>query len=95
MKHLSKLIVGVALGAATLYGGKVAAGDYPPDATSPTTVVASTGTVTGVRVAEPGGGSLPETGSDSSATLMLAGGALVAGSGILVASKLRRRPANG
>ena len=35
---------------------------------------------------------LAATGSDSDTTLKLAGGALVAGAGLLVAAKMRRRP---
>jgi LPXTG-motif cell wall-anchored protein len=61
------------------FGGTAAAEDYPPGG-SATTMPAGGGS-----------GGLPATGSESNNTLAIAGGALVAGAGLLGVTKLRRR----
>jgi len=67
----------------TAFGGSVGAGgdDYPPGGTTATTSVGG------------GTGGLPATGSDSDNTMQIAGGALVAGLGLLTVAKMRRRSA--
>ena len=79
-------------GAIALCGGTAAAGDYPPRDTTVTTIHGRRrrGSRPG---ADPATSQLPATGSDSDTTLKLAGGAVVAGAGLLVAARLRRRPA--
>jgi LPXTG-motif cell wall-anchored protein len=83
-------IVAATLGAVGLTGGSAAASDYPPGDESVTTVPRG-GETTPPRP----GGELPATGSDSNSTAKLAGGAIAAGAGLLVASRLRRRPSGG
>ncbi len=76
---MRKLAAIAAITAITAFGGSALANDYPPGGTTPTTVPG-------------GGGGLPETGSDNDNTLKIAGGALVAGAGLAVVAKVRRRP---
>ena len=80
-------IAGATLGATALLGGTVAASDYPPDDTTATTVPQG-GEDPPTTSTD---GDLPATGSDSNATLKIAGGAIIAGAGMLGASRLRRR----
>jgi LPXTG-motif cell wall-anchored protein len=80
-------IVAATVGATALMGGTAAASDYPPGDESVTTVPHG-GETTPSRPA----GELPATGSDSNSTAKIAGGAIAAGAGLLVASRLRRRP---
>jgi LPXTG-motif cell wall-anchored protein len=61
------------------FGGTAAAEDYPPGGSATT------------QPAGGGGSGLPATGSENSNALVIAGGALVAGAGLLGVSKLRRR----
>jgi LPXTG-motif cell wall-anchored protein len=93
---IKRLTVGGAVAAVMLFGGHAAAADYPPSDTTATTV--AVGGVSGfsapaAETPAATSGQLPATGSDSDTTIKLAGGALVAGAGLLVAAKLRRRPA--
>ena len=90
-KDLSLWIVGATLGATALVGGSAAASDYPPDDTTATTLPQG-GEQPPPTSTE---GDLPATGSDSNATLKIAGGAIVAGAGMLVAARVRRRPSAG
>jgi LPXTG-motif cell wall-anchored protein len=90
-KDLKLWIVGAMLGATALLGGTAAASDYPPDDTTATTVPQG-GEDPPTTSTD---GDLPATGSDSNATLKIAGGAIVAGAGMFVASRLRRRPSAG
>ena len=95
-KHMIMLFTG-ALATATAFGGTAAASSYPPDGSTVTTVATSVDPASGSRpeaVAAPTAGELPQTGSDSDASLKIAGGALVAGVGLIVVAKRRRRPAN-
>ncbi len=89
----SRWIVGaVAAVAALAGGGQVAASDYPPNDTTVTTVSE------GGDPNPPGSsstGDLPDTGTNSGTTVKIAGGALVAGAGMLVAARVRRRPSAG
>lgn len=92
----TKLIIGTAIVAAGLAGGSVAASDYPPDAPPPTTVVASSRTdQQPPQAIQRAGGELAETGSDAGTLIRIAGGAVVAGAGLVVVTRLRRRPAVG
>ena len=86
-RDLKMWIVAATLGALALAGGTAAASDYPPGDESVTTVPRG-GDTTPTRP----GGSLPATGTDSDVTLKIAGGAIVAGAGLLVATRVRRRP---
>ena len=84
-----------ALGAATVFGGTAAAdSSYPPGA-SPTTVLSSAGSpqIEALAPTPAPIGELPQTGSDSENALKLAAGAVVAGAGLVVVAKRRRRPA--
>jgi LPXTG-motif cell wall-anchored protein len=84
--------VGAVAAVAALAGGQVAASDYPPDDTTVTTVSE------GGDPNPPGSsstGDLPETGTNSGTTVKIAGGALVAGAGMLVVARARRRPSAG
>ena len=83
--------MGATLGATALLGGSAAASDYPPDDTTVTTVPQGGEQPPTTST----GGDLPATGSDTNATLKIAGGAIVAGAGMLVAARLRRRPERG
>ena len=83
-------IVAATIGVMAMTGGTAAASDYPPGDESVTTVPQGGGT-TPSRPA----GDLPATGSDSNSTVKIAGGAIAAGAGLLVASRLRRRPSAG
>jgi LPXTG-motif cell wall-anchored protein len=89
-RDLRKWTVAATLGAMALMGGTVAASDYPPGDESVTTVPQG-GDTTPSRPE----GELPATGSDSNSTLKVAGGAVVAGAGLLVAARMRRRPSSG
>ena len=86
-RDLKMWIVAATLGAMAMMGGTVAASDYPPGDESVTTVPQG-----GETTPSSPGGSLPATGTDSDATLKIAGGAIVAGAGLLVAARVRRRP---
>jgi LPXTG-motif cell wall-anchored protein len=89
-----KIILGAALGAATLFGGSVAASDYPPDVPSASTVVSSS--QSGFQRPDPiatSAAQLPATGTDSGAMIKIAGGAVVAGAGLVIVAKRRRRVA--
>ena len=83
--------MGATLGATALLGGTAAASDYPPDDTTVTTVPRGGGEPPTTST----GGDLPATGSETNSTLKIAGGAVVAGAGMLVAARLRRRPSAG
>jgi LPXTG-motif cell wall-anchored protein len=83
-------VVGAVAAVAALAGGQVAASDYPPSDTTVTTVYEG-----GEPPDSSSTGDLPETGSDSGATMKIAGGALVAGAGMLVVARVRRRPSAG
>ena len=90
-KRIGTWIVGGVLCALTLFGGTVAAGDYPPSDTTVTTVAA--GGISGFGDRAVGStDALAATGSSNDTTLKLAGGTLVAGAGLLVASRRRQRP---
>ncbi len=80
-------IVAATVCAAAMTGGTAAASDYPPGEESVTTVPQG-GETTQLHT----GGSLPATGTDSDSTLKIAGGAIAAGAGLLVAARVRRRP---
>jgi len=86
-RDLKVWIVAATLGATALTGGTAAASDYPPGDESVTTVPQG-GETTPSRPA----GELPATGSDSNSTVKIAGGAIAAGAGLVIASRLRRRP---
>lgn len=90
-KRIRHGVVAGTLGALVLWGGTAAAGDYPPSDTTATTVVASGFSDPAVDPATPS--ELAATGSSSDTTLKLAGGAVIAGAGLLVVAKMRRRPA--
>jgi LPXTG-motif cell wall-anchored protein len=91
-KHMVMLFTG-ALAAATALGGTAAASSYPPDGSTATTVLETSSGSKPEAVAAPTG-ELPQTGSDSDASLKIAAGALVAGAGLVVVAKRRRRPAD-
>jgi LPXTG-motif cell wall-anchored protein len=86
----SRWIVGAVAVVAALAGGQVAASDYPPNDTTVTTVYEG-----GDPPDSSSTGDLPETGKNSGATMKFAGGALVAGVGMLAAARVRRRPSAG
>ena len=90
-RDLRRWIVGATLGATALLGGTAAASDYPPDDTTVTTVPRGGGEPPTTSTS----GDLPATGTETNSTLKIAGGAVVAGAGMLVAAKLRRRPSAG
>jgi LPXTG-motif cell wall-anchored protein len=83
-------MVGAVAAVAALGGGQVAASNYPPDDTTVTTVY-----VGGDPPGSSSTGDLPETGTESGATMKIAGGAVVAGVGMLVVARVRRRPTAG
>jgi len=89
-----KFIIGSAIVAAGLAGGSAAASDYPPDVAPQSTVLtssqASPSAPQGIRITS---SRLPETGSDTGSVIKIAGGALVAGAGLLVVTRRRRQPA--
>ena len=89
-----KLLLGTAIVAAGLAGGSVAASDYPPDVPPKSTVLSSSqgGSVDGPTAIRRQS-QLPETGSDSGTLIKLAGGAIVAGAGLVVVTRRRRHPA--
>jgi LPXTG-motif cell wall-anchored protein len=90
------MMVTAALGVATAFGGTAAAdSSYPPGASTPTTVLSSAGSAQTEALAPTPTpiGELPQTGSDSENALKLAAGAVVAGAGLVVVAKRRRRPA--
>ena len=93
-----KYFVAAALTAAVISGGTmtgtVSAADYPPDATTPTTVLTTTadprdpGDPIGLR------SPLANTGNSDTTRLMEIGGvAIAAGAGLLLVAKRRRRVA--
>jgi LPXTG-motif cell wall-anchored protein len=87
----AKLIIGATLTAAALYGGSVAASDYPPDAPPPTTVV---GPASGTHGSPAGPRPLANTGSsDAGMILEIGGAAVLAGAGLVVVARRRRRVA--
>jgi LPXTG-motif cell wall-anchored protein len=89
-----KFLIGTAIVSAGLAGGSVAASDYPPDVPPPSTVLSSSqgGEADGpTAIQRPS--QLPETGSDSGMLVKIAGGALVAGAGLVVVTRRRRHPA--
>jgi LPXTG-motif cell wall-anchored protein len=88
-RDLKMWIVAATVGATVVLGGTAAASDYPPGDESETTVPQGGETTT----SQPGG-TLPATGTDSDATLKIAGGAIAAGAGLLVAARVRRRPSS-
>jgi LPXTG-motif cell wall-anchored protein len=92
-KHMIMLFTG-ALAAATAFGGTAAASSYPPDGSTATTVLDASSGSKPEAVVAPTAGELPQTGSDSDASMKLAAGALVAGVGLVVVAKRRRRPAD-
>ncbi|MFT3853391.1 MAG: LPXTG cell wall anchor domain-containing protein [Ilumatobacteraceae bacterium] len=94
-KHMIMVFTG-ALGAAAALGGTAGASSYPPGGTTPvtapsggTTPVTPVDSVSQVVVHT---GELPQTGSDSEAAAKIAAGALVAGVGLVVVARRRRRP---
>jgi len=93
----SKLIIGAAIVAAGLAGGAVAASDYPPAAPPSENAVLSSSSAgqapQGPQAVQRAGGQLAETGSDADTLIKVAGGAVVAGAGLVVVTRLRRRPA--
>ncbi len=89
---VKKMIVGAAVGAVTLFGGAVAASEYPPDVPPSSTVLASS--QSGFRTPD-APGELANTGSDTSTTIKIAAGAVAAGAGLVVVASRRRRPATG
>jgi LPXTG-motif cell wall-anchored protein len=89
-----KFLIGTAVVAAGLAGGSVAASDYPPDVPPQSTVLSSSqgGSVDGpTAIQRPT--ELPDTASDSGTLLKIAGGAIVAGAGLVVVTRRRRHPA--
>ena len=81
-------VVGGVLAAVALCGGTAAASTYPPGDVPVTTTHAG-----GVSdPADPGASQLPATGSDTGTAVKLAGGAILAGAGLLVTARRRRRP---
>jgi LPXTG-motif cell wall-anchored protein len=99
---LKTFTIAIAIVATGIAGGSVAASDYPPDVAPPSTVQSSTvgGTSSG-RDAEPSGqgvqglqrsGTLAATGSDSGDLVKIAGGALIAGAGLVAVTRRRRHP---
>jgi LPXTG-motif cell wall-anchored protein len=85
-----------ALGVASAIGGTAAAdSSYPPGASTPTTVLSSAGSSQTEALARTPAvaGELPQTGSDSENAVKLAAGAVVAGAGLVVVAKRRRRRA--
>ena len=92
-----KFVIGAALVAAGLAGGSVAASDYPPDVPPQRTVLTSSqgGATEGPVALRQPSGQLPSTGSDTASLVMVAGGAVVAGAGLLVVTRRRRHPAPG
>jgi LPXTG-motif cell wall-anchored protein len=94
-----KFFVGAAIVATGLAGGAVAASDYPPDVPPQSTVLTSTqgsvpsSSLDGGTAGLQRPGQLPETGSDSGTLIKIAGGAVVAGAGLLVVTRRRRHPA--
>jgi LPXTG-motif cell wall-anchored protein len=100
-KRIRQAVIGGALGGLVLCAGTAAASDYPPGGPTVTTVATSGAS----GVADPADpavdpavdpakpSALANTGSNSDATMKIAGGAVVAGAGLLVAARLRRRPA--
>jgi LPXTG-motif cell wall-anchored protein len=88
-----KILVGTVLTAAALYGGTAAAADYPPSA-PPTTVLASSSQSDAQPDRPAPAGQLPSTGNSDTATILEIGGvALLAGAGLVVVAKRRRRVA--
>jgi LPXTG-motif cell wall-anchored protein len=83
---MKKWVAVVALGAWASFGGAVGAQDYPPGGDTPPK--AATGGDPPAPSSE-----LAATGSETDNTLKIAGGALVAGVGLVLAAKVRRRPA--
>ncbi len=93
-KHMIMLFTG-ALGAAVAIGGTAGASSYPPDGSTPTAVLSAGGQsaqLAPTALAAPSA-QLPQTGSDSDATMKIAAGAVVAGAGLIVVTRRRRRPA--
>ena len=88
-----QFIIGSDIVAAGLAGGSVAASDYPPDVPPPTTVLVSSQSGASRPTALQRPGPLPETGSDSGTLVKIAGGAIVAGAGLVVVTRRRRHPA--
>jgi LPXTG-motif cell wall-anchored protein len=81
-----------ALGAAGAIGGTAAASSYPPDGSTPTTVLS--GGDSAQASPQTPTGELPQTGSDSELAVKLAAGAVAAGAGLVVVARRRRRPAS-
>jgi LPXTG-motif cell wall-anchored protein len=81
-----------ALGAAGALGGTAAASSYPPDGSTPTTVLS--GGDTAQAAPQTPTGELPQTGSDSEMAVRLAAGAVAAGAGLVIVARRRRRPAD-
>ena len=89
-----KLLIGTAIAAAGLAGGSVAASDYPPDVPPQSTVLSSSqgGSIDGPTAIQRPSGQLPDTGSDAGVLVKIAGGAIVAGAGLVVVARRRRHP---
>jgi LPXTG-motif cell wall-anchored protein len=85
VKRCRRWLAGGVLSLAALSGGTVAASSYPPGDPTPSTVAA--GGVSGIRQPDV---ELAATGSDTDTTLLVAGAAVVAGAGLVVAARLRR-----
>lgn len=88
-----RLIIGVAIVASGLSGGSLAAGAYPPDGTPGDTVFTSDQPTPAQSARPPAAlrtaADLPATGSDPGSMVMIAGGAIVAGAGLLVVTRRR------
>jgi LPXTG-motif cell wall-anchored protein len=92
-KDLRMWVVAATLGATALMGSTAAASDYPPGGEEPVPTVPEGGDTPTSETST--AGQLPATGSDPDAVLKIAGGAVVAGAGLLVATRLRRRANTG
>ena len=89
-----KFLIGTAIVATGLAGGSVAASDYPPDVPPQNTVLSSSqGDDVDGPTAIQRSSQLAETGSDSGTLIKIAGGAIVAGAGLVVVTRRRRHPA--
>ena len=78
---------------AGLAGGAVSASDYPPDVPPASTTLVVTHEQPPVGAALRSGSQLAETGSDTGTVLSIAGGSVVAGTGLVLVARRRRRPA--
>ena len=91
-RNMRRRLAAVALGATALAGGSAAASDYPPNDPPVTTRRGRGWRFWFYNHNHSSTAELPKTGGESNATMKVAGGAIVAGAGMLVAARLRRRP---